>query len=230
MTSEVAKLSPAAQVSAVDSDVRSGGLFIVFEGGDGAGKTTQVTRLAASLTDAGLAHVLTRQPGGTDIGRQIRQILLDPGNVDFADRAEALLYAADKAQHVAQLICPALAAGEIVISDRYVDSMLVYQAAGRGLALDEMRQLNDWATGGLVPDLTVLLDVDPAEAVDQKAAKDRLEAAGSDFHVRVRAGFLELASQNEERYLVLPARDSIDSIAARIRARLAAQFGLPLTQ
>lgn len=202
------------------------GLFIVFEGGDGAGKSTQVELLAQTLAASGIKHVVTRQPGGTEIGRQIRRILLDPSNADFADRAEALLYAADKAQHVAQLIRPALAAGQVVICDRYVDSMLVYQSAGRGLEMSQMQRLNDWATEGLRPDLTILLDVDPALAVDKMTAKDRLEAAGTDFHTRVRTGFLELASQDVDRYLVLAARDSIASIAAAIRQRINSQFGL----
>jgi dTMP kinase len=204
------------------------GVFIVFEGGDGVGKTTQLDWLEASLLEAGHDVLRTFEPGATPVGAQLRELLLhDPLNSDPTDRTEALLYAADKADHVAKVIEPALRARTVVICDRYVDSMIAYQSAGRGLS--GIADLADWATGGLHPDLTILLDADVADAVAEIEDKDRLESAGRDFHERVRAGFLELAAADPSRYLVLNARDSREQIAAQIRARLA-DFGLELSE
>ncbi|MDN6798306.1 MAG: dTMP kinase, partial [Propionibacterium sp.] len=175
------------------------GWFVVFEGGDGVGKSTQVELLADALADAGVSHLVTREPGGTPLGDNIRELLLDPASGDVAPRAEALLYAADKAQHLHEVVVPALAAGKVVVCDRYLDSMLAYQGAGRVLELREVADIADWATRGLRPDLTVLLDLDPDEAVGMKEHKDRLEQAGVEFHRRVRQGFLDLANADPER-------------------------------
>lgn len=196
------------------------GVFVVLEGGDGAGKSTQVTRLARWLAEEGREVVVTRQPGGTAIGDQVRHLVLDPDWGDVDARAEALLYAADKAQHLHEVVRPALDRGAVVVCDRYVDSMVAYQGAGRVLAERAVRAIADFATGGLLPDLTVLLDIDPDHAVARKSAKDRLEGAGDAFHRRVRDGFLRLAANDPERYLVVPARDTRDAIEAAIQTRL----------
>ncbi|WOP17225.1 dTMP kinase [Raineyella sp. LH-20] len=194
------------------------GLFIVFEGGDGVGKTTQGALLARHLTDLGHEVVMTREPGDTAAGAVIRRLLLDPATGDLDPRAEALLYAADKAQHLAEVVRPALARGAMVVCDRYIDSMLAYQGAGRVLDMTEVARIAGWATSGLRPDLTVLLDLDPSEAVGRIAEKDRLEGAGDDFHRRVREQFLGLAETAPDRYLVLPARHDRTAIAGRVAA------------
>ena len=196
------------------------GIFVVFEGGDGAGKSTQVSLLVHFLEDRGVEHVLTRQPGGTPLGAKLRALILEHGHGDVAPRAEALMYAADKAQHMFEVVGPALGRGAVVVSDRYVDSMIAYQGAGRSLALSEVALVARWATEDLRPDLTVLLDADPAEAVERIAEKDRLESAGADFHSRARAHLLHLAQQDPARYLVLDARSSREEIAATIAARV----------
>lgn len=196
------------------------GLFVVFEGGDSVGKSTQVQLLAGWLSERRLTHVVTRQPGGTVIGAELRRLVLDPGYGDVSARCEALMYAADKAQHVHEVIVPALARGEVVVSDRYVDSMIAYQGAGRALDMGEVAQIAWWAVGGLKPDLTVLLDADPGEAVATIAEKDRLEGAGLDLHHRARDYFLSLAAADPERYLVLNARAPREEIADRVVARL----------
>lgn len=200
----------------------SRGLFVVLEGGDGVGKSTQVTRLQQRLLAAGREVVLTRQPGGTPVGARIRSLLLDPAHPELSPRTEALLYAADKAQHVAEVVAPALARGAVVVCDRYVDSMLAYQGAGRVLVDAEVEQLARWATEQLRPDLTVLLDLDPAQAVAGIDQKDRLEAEPTVFHDRVRAGFAALVARDPDRYLVLPARQSRDRIAEQVWERVAA--------
>ena len=181
-----------------------GGLFIAFEGGEGTGKSTQAKRLADALSSRGYDVVLTFEPGATTLGRQMRQLLLDPANTQMAPRTEAMLYAADRAQHVGEVIRPALESGAIVITDRYVDSSLAYQGGGRTLDLAEVRRLSQWATDGLTPDLTVLLDVDPAVGLERATGPgDRLEAETLAFHQRVRAAFLDLARQGRERYFVI---------------------------
>ncbi|MGI8459801.1 MAG: dTMP kinase [Propionibacteriaceae bacterium] len=196
------------------------GLFVVFEGGDGVGKSTQVGRLVDWLVAEGYAVVRTFEPGDSAAGQQIRHLLLDPATGDLAPRAEALLYAADKAHHVQTVIRPALARGAVVVCDRYVDSMLAYQGAGRVLVHDEVERIARWATEELRPDLTVLLDVEPHRAVGEKVELDRLEAAGADFHLNARASFLALAARDPGGYLVLDARDDRDVIAAAVRDRL----------
>ncbi len=196
------------------------GLFVVFEGGDGVGKSTQVDLLAAFLAESGREHVVTRQPGGTSLGTKLRPLILDHGHGDVAPRAEALMYAADKAQHMYEVVVPALERGDVVVSDRYVDSMIAYQGAGRSLALDEVALVARWATEGLRPDLTVLLDADPAEAVERISVKDRLEEAGLEFHSRARAHLLHLAEEEPENYLVLDARRPREELAQTISARV----------
>lgn len=201
------------------------GLFVVFEGGDGVGKSTQVAELVTRLQNRRIEPVLTRQPGGTPIGAKLRKLLLDPGHPELTARTEALVYAADKAQHVEEVILPALVRGDVVVCDRYVDSMIAYQGAGRVLDLTEVEQVACWATGGLRPDLTVLLDIDPAEAVANIRQQDRLEAAGLEFHRRAREHFLRLADEDPERYLVLGARESRENIAEKVAEKVFALLG-----
>ncbi len=200
------------------------GLFITFEGGDGSGKSTQAGLLADWLTASGHSVVRAREPGGTELGLELRQIVLHRRG-HIAPRAEALIYAADRAHNVATRVRPAIARGEIVIQDRYFDSSVAYQGAGRVLDPVEVRDISLWATEGLLPHLTILLDLDETigrERLDgARTAYDRLEAEDGDFHSRVRTGFLELAALEPDRFLVLPATDSIESIAAAIRARVA---------
>ncbi|HEY1489206.1 MAG TPA: dTMP kinase, partial [Micromonosporaceae bacterium] len=200
------------------------GKFIVFEGGEGAGKSTQVRRLVSTLEAYGRSVIDTREPGATPIGRQIRALVLDHADGEpLTPRAEALLYAADRAHHVATVIRPALQRGTIVISDRYVDSSLAYQGAGRTLPPEEVRWLSRWATAGLRPDLVVLLDIDPADGLrraEERGGKDRLEAESLAFHERVRTAFRDLAAADPERYLVLNASDPIDVIAFAVRERV----------
>ncbi|WP_244876696.1 dTMP kinase [Winogradskya consettensis] len=202
------------------------GIFVVFEGGEGAGKSTQVLRLSEALTGAGHDVVVTREPGATDVGARIRTLVLSNGTDADAPspRAEALLYAADRAHHVATVVRPALARGAVVISDRYVDSSLAYQGAGRTLPVQEISWLSSWATGGLKPDLVVLLDVDSTVGlgrVDTRGAgPDRLESESKAFHERVRYAFLDLASADPKRYLVLDAARPVEEIADVVAARI----------
>lgn len=201
----------------------SAGLWITLEGGDGSGKTTQADLLEHWLTDAGRTVLRTREPGGSEVGVLIREIVLHHRG-DIAPRAEALLYAADRAHHVATVVRPALERGEIVVQDRYLDSSVAYQGAGRVLDGAEIRQLSLWGTEGALPDLTLLLDLDPATArVRLDAADkpfDRLEAEKVEFHHRVRDGYLALAEAEPERFLVLDAAAPLEEIAAAVRARV----------
>lgn len=197
-------------------------LFIAAEGGEGGGKSVLVARLGALLVAANVPHRLTRQPGATPVGKMLRDLLLEPGS-DLDPHAETLLYAADRAQHVARVVRPALAAGMVVVSDRYVDSNLAYQGAGRGQGLETLRRLNRWATGRLVPDLTVVLDIDPVVGLArarQVGRPDRLESAGLAFHQRVRQAFLDLAAAEPHRYLVVDATQAVDRIADVVWARV----------
>ncbi|HEY2795897.1 MAG TPA: dTMP kinase [Micromonosporaceae bacterium] len=201
------------------------GKFIVFEGGEGAGKSTQVQRLVAALEAYGRSVIDTREPGATPVGRRIRELVLHHDDEDepLSPRAEALLYAADRAHHVATVIRPALQRGTIVLSDRYIDSSLAYQGAGRTLPPEEVKWLSRWATGGLRPDLVILLDIDPAIGLQRAAhrsGKDRLEAESLAFHQRVRDAFLNLAAADPDHYLVVNASDPIDVIAFAIRERV----------
>jgi len=203
--------------------VTAAGLWITFEGGDGSGKTTQAALLEEWLQARGRTVVRTREPGGTEVGVLIRDIVLHHRG-DIAPRAEALLYAADRAHHVASHVRPALERGEVVIQDRYLDSSVAYQGAGRVLDAREVRDLSLWATGGALPDLTVLLDLDPAAARARLDADDkpfdRLEAEKAEFHERVRAAYLELAAAEPARFVVLDATLPVAELAAAVRARV----------
>lgn len=210
----------------------SAGLFVVFEGGEGAGKSTQLTALAERLRGHGREVVVTREPGATGVGRRIRSLVLDTSGDDApSPRAEALLYAADRAHHVATVVRPALVRGGVVISDRYVDSSLAYQGAGRTLPVDEVSWLSSWATGGLKPDLVVLLDVEPKTGLSRVASRntgtDRLEAESVAFHERVRYAFLDLAAADPKRYLVLDASRSVEEINRQVVRRVEEMLGKP---
>ncbi|MDQ0642414.1 dTMP kinase [Microbacterium murale] len=201
------------------------GVWITLEGGDGSGKTTQAELLEKWLTDAGHTVLRTREPGGSEVGHLIRDIVLHHRG-DIAPRAEALLYAADRAHHVATVVRPALERGEIVLQDRYLDSSVAYQGAGRVLDATEVRELSLWAAEGALPDLTLLLDLDAATARTRLDSADkpfdRLESEKAEFHTRVRESFLALAAAEPERFLVLDAAQAPEVIAAGIRARVAA--------
>lgn len=205
------------------------GLFITLEGGDGSGKTTQASLLRDWLESEERIVVRTREPGGTEVGVLIRDIVLHHRG-EVSPRAEALLYAADRAHHIATVVRPALERGEVVIQDRYLDSSVAYQGAGRVLGRGEIRDLSLWATEGLLPDLTVLLDLDPATARARLDASDkpfdRLEAERDEFHARVRAEYLVLAAAEPERFLVLDASLPADEIAEAVRARVTALLAL----
>jgi len=202
----------------------SGGLFITLEGGDGVGKSTQAALLEEWLTGRGRTVLRTREPGGTDAGVEIREIVLHHRG-DIAPRAEALLYAADRAHHISTVVRPALARGEVVVQDRYIDSSVAYQGAGRVLDAQQIRDLSLWAAEGLLPDLTILLDLDERTArarLDTSRTRyDRLEAERSEFHARVRAAYLALADDEPDRFLVVDAARPVEEIAAEIRDRLA---------
>ena len=197
------------------------GVFVCFEGGEGAGKSTQAKALAAWLEDQGRHVRLTFEPGDTPVGRLLRDIVLDPATGELSPRTEVLLYAADKAEHVETLVLPALRRGEVVITDRYVDSSLAYQGAGRTLDVAEVEAVARWATGDLRPHLTVVLDLAPETGLDRFTERDRIEGQSLAFHQRVRQGFLDLAGADPDHYVVLDARAPVDEIAAAIRARLA---------
>lgn len=200
------------------------GLFIAFEGGEGAGKSLQIQRLAQTLREGGEPVTVTYEPGATPAGKAIRGILLE-AQESVAPRAEALLFAADRAHHVETVIRPALGAGGIVLTDRYVDSSLAYQGAGRALAVEDVRRLSRWATGGLVPDLTILLDVDPAIGLARakgRSAHDLLERQSLEFHGRVREAFRALAGAEPGRYLMLDATQGPDELAVLIAAAVGA--------
>jgi dTMP kinase len=205
-------------------NTQSSGLFIAFEGGDGAGKSTQAARLAGSLESRGLTVLRTREPGGTPIGEKLRSLVLDHGHGHIDAHTEALIFAASRAAHASQIIRPALARGEVVLTDRYIDSSVAYQGAGRALGTDAVRSVNEWATSGLQPDLTVLLDVHPAEGRSRRtagdAAEDRLESEADEFHARIRQAFLDLAAARPENYLVLEAGQPVEDIAGLILARV----------
>lgn len=199
------------------------GVWITFEGGDGSGKTTQAELLRDWFEQQGRRVVRTREPGGTEVGRTIREIVLHSRG-ELGPRAEALLFAADRAHHIDTLVAPALERGDVVIQDRYLDSSVAYQGAARALGADEVRELSMWATGGALPDVTVLLDLDPAVARRRLDADDkpfdRLESEKAEFHSRVREAFQSLAAAEPERFLVIDATLPREAIQALIRARL----------
>jgi dTMP kinase len=196
------------------------GVFVCFEGGEGAGKSTQTRALESWLRSEGHVVRLTFEPGDTEVGRRVRQIVLDPATGDLSDRTETLLYAADKAEHVDTVVLPALERGEVVITDRYVDSSLAYQGAGRALDLGEVEQVQRWATRDLRPHLTVVLDLAPEHGLGRFAERDRIEGESVEFHERVRKAFVEMASADPDHYLVVDAGRPVDDIATQVRRRV----------
>jgi len=202
------------------------GVFVCFEGGEGSGKSTQSRLLGDVLVAEGYAVRLTFEPGDTVVGKEVRRIVLSPETGDLDDRTEALLYAADKAEHVETVVLPALERGEVVITDRYVDSALAYQGAGRGFDklnqrwAVELEHVARWATGDLRPHLTVVLDLAPEAGLGRFDERDRIEGESLEFHRRVRQAFLDLAAAAPDHYLVLDARAGVDDIAAAIRERV----------
>ncbi len=201
------------------------GVFITFEGPEGSGKTTQLHRLAPWLIEQGYPVLITREPGGTVIGEAIRTLLHDPAHTEMNARAEILLYSAARAQHVDQVIRPALAAGHVVLCDRYYDSTYAYQGYGRGLDLETLRAITAFATGNLTPDLTLYLDLAPEIGLARRRASgplNRLDQEALDFHQRVRAGYLALRAREPQRWLTIPADADIDEVQARLRTAVLA--------
>jgi len=194
------------------------GLFLCLEGGEGAGKSTQAALLVEWLEGLGLPVLLTREPGGTDVGKILRRIVLDNETGELSPRTEALLYAADKAEHVDRVVLPALADGAVVLTDRYVDSTLAYQGAGRDLGIAELEAVARWATSELRPHLTIVLDIDPVIGHTRFEGADRIEAEPLDFHQRVRQHFLDLAAVDPDHYLVVDAGRMPDEIHDEVRA------------
>ncbi|MFI0486033.1 dTMP kinase [Actinomadura sp. 9N215] len=213
----------AAAAAAAQQPVqrRQRGVFVAFEGGEGAGKTTQARLAAIWLRDHGYDVVTTHEPGATKIGMRLRALLLDRDTTGLSVRGETLLYAADRADHVANVIKPAMERGAIVVSDRYVDSSLAYQGFGRQQRVEDIARVNAWATGGLVPDLTVLLEIPPRTGLDRLSAPaDRIESESHDFHERVRAGFRALAEADPDRYLILDASRPQAELSREIQYRI----------
>jgi dTMP kinase len=194
---------------------RNRGFFITLEGPEGSGKSTQAQLLAETLRARGNDVVLTAEPGGDPLAEEIRTILLH-GKSEIIPEAELLLYLAARVQHVRRIILPALERGVVVISDRFADSSVAYQGYGRGIDINTLRKLNEFATGGLVPDLTILLDVPVDFGIERQQEKNRFEAESLEFHEKVRAGFLELAKQEPSRWVVIDARGTVDEIAAKV--------------
>lgn len=216
---------------APDTTARTRGLFITFEGQDGSGKSVQAAALAARLRGAGRTVLETREPGGTELGAAIRGILLDP-RFAIDPQAEALLFAADRAQHIGRTVQPALDRGDTVVQDRYIDSSVAYQGAGRALPTDDIRGLSLWAASGLMPDITVLIDLDPAvcrdRAIERSRAAgtvqilDRLEAEDLGFRQRLRQGFLDIAAADPSRFLIIDGDQPLAAVTARITASVSA--------
>ena len=196
------------------------GFFIALEGGEAAGKSTQEGLLAEHLEALGYVVVRTREPGGTPAAEAIREVVLNPEFAGLDARAEALLFAASRGEHAARVIRPAMEAGAVVVCDRFLDSSIAYQGVGRDLGIDRVRDLSLWATGGLVPDLTIVLDIDPVIGLARLTNPDRLEAEPLAYHQRVRQAFLQLASAEPHRYLVLDASDRPAAIALAIANRV----------
>jgi len=194
-------------------------MFITFEGIEGSGKSTQAKLLVEYLRGKGLNVILTREPGGVELSERIRSILIETG-LDISPRAELLLFLASRAQHTDGLIRPSLQKGHIVVCDRYIDASVAYQGYGRGLSIEMIKRLNDWATGGIRPNLTVLLDLSPEEGLERvRTSKkmDRIEGENLEFHRRVREGYLEIARSDPDRFLVLDATRSMEEIQRFIR-------------
>jgi dTMP kinase len=202
--------------------------FITFEGPDGSGKTTQAHLLAEWLRDQGCDVLLTREPGGTRIGDQIRDVLHNSKNQTMEARTEFLLYSASRAQHVSQIILPSLAAAKVVISDRYADSSLAYQGYGRGLDLKRLQGVTAFATWGVEPDLTVYLDIAPGQGLQRRFSSgeewNRMDAETLAFHQRVRSGYLELISADPDRWEVIEANRSVEEVQADVRGVVGARL------
>lgn len=197
------------------------GLFITFEGPDGAGKTTQVKAFAEKLSSMGHEVVMTREPGGTVISDKIRSLILDPAHTEMADSAEVLLYAASRAQHVQEKIIPALKSGKVVVCDRFVEASIAYQGYGLEIELEQIKRINQFATSGLIPDRTYLLDLSVADGRERLQARtglDRIEQKGAAYHERVRQGFLEIAKEHPQRIRVIDAKRSVEAMAEEIFA------------
>ncbi|WP_417364243.1 dTMP kinase [Glutamicibacter arilaitensis] len=212
----------------IESSAPTRGLFIVFEGGDGAGKTTQVAMAQQWLESRGATVRTTREPGGTQISEELRSLVLEHGHGEIDARTEALIYSAARAAHVQQVIRPSLEASTHIICDRFVDSSLAYQGMGRELGFAAVASINDFATGGLKPDVTIILDISAEHGRARRIAasggvedSDRLEAEPDDFHERIRNAFLELAAQDPQRYLVLDATASVEQLHQSIVEHLA---------
>lgn len=207
------------------------GLFVVLEGADGSGKSTQVTAVAAALSAAGREILVTREPGGSDVAETLRTLVLDPAT-DIDDMTETLIFAAARSDHITKTIAPALAAGKIVISDRFVGSSIAYQSAGRGVSEEAVADINRYATGGMTPDVTVVLDLDEAVAGtrrdDRGQLVDRMESAPDGFQDAVRASFLHQAEAAPQRHLVLDAAQPSETITAQILTHLKTQHGVQL--
>ncbi|HKB07203.1 MAG TPA: dTMP kinase [Candidatus Polarisedimenticolia bacterium] len=209
------------------------GRFITFEGIEGSGKTTQIQMLSNHLEEREVDHLLTREPGGTPIGDQIRRLVLDPGNADMTPVCDLLLYAAARAQHIEQVIRPALEVGRLVLCDRFKDATFAYQGYGRGVRLDLIDALHGLETLALRPDLTLLFDLDASVALVRARDRDtgpahdqtRFEQQDLDFHERVRAGYLELAQQEPERFAVIDARGAVDEVQRRVLAVIGKHLG-----
>lgn len=200
-------------------------LFITFEGGEGSGKTTALKKINQMLLDRGYQTVLTREPGGTPISEQIREVILNKANTDMDSRTEALLYAASRRQHLVQKIWPALREGKIVLCDRFLDSSLAYQGVARGLGIDEVLHVNEYATEGQYPDLTFFFDLDPEEGLKRIAANsgrevNRLDLEKLSFHEKVRSAFLDLSQKFKDRYVVIDASKSPEEVADAVFAAI----------
>lgn len=224
--SSIDSTAPRTPLTTASASPSETGLFVTFEGGDGGGKSTQIPLLEKWLRGegspfAGADVTVTKEPGGSPLGAQIRELILHSDHV--ADRAEALLYAADRAHHVESVVRPALASGGIVIADRYLDSSVAYQGAGRALDPNDVYELSMWATEGLLPHLTFLLDVSPETLAQRReaASLDRLEREGREFHEAVRAAFLDLTRREPERWIVIDASQSVEDVHAEITQRFA---------
>lgn len=211
---------PAQSVTRGGARYSVAGVFVCFEGGEGTGKSTQSRRLRAWLEEQGYPVVLTFEPGDTEVGRQLRRIVLDPATGELADRTEALLYAADKAEHVHTVVLPALERGEVVVTDRYVDSTLAYQGSGRALEVAEVEAVARWATHDLRPHLTVVLDLAPEHGLGRFTERDRIEGESVEFHERVRQAFIDMAAADPDHYLVLDAHLPVEEIELAVRARV----------
>ena len=200
------------------------GFFIAFEGGEGAGKSTQTDLLSKRLADEGFSVVVTREPGGTPTAEKIRSVLLDPTITDMPDQAEALLFAASRADHAGNLIRPALENGSVVICDRYLESSVAYQGFGRNLGGTYIRELSEWATQGLLPDFTVYLDVPAQVSLDRRKGTDRMEIQSLDFHTQTQQAFRDLAKNSQAAHIVIDATLPIDEIAQLISNAVLAEL------